>query len=59
MAGVLKHAQRSRRSYKNRQMMAGSFARTSAATAAVKQAKKTQGILEGLKKLVTHNTANK
>ena len=59
MAGVLKHKQRSRRSHKNHQMMAGSFARTSAATATMKQAKKTQGILEGLKNLVTHNTANK
>jgi len=59
MAGKVKHAARSRRSYASHQMMAGSFARTSAAHATVKQAKKTQGILEGLKNMITHNTANK
>ena len=59
MAGSVKHAQRSHRSHANHQMMANSFARTSAAHATVKQAKKTQGILEGLKNMITHNTSNK
>lgn len=51
MAGRIKHAQRSHRSYQRQAVMAGSFARQSAAYAAVRSAKKSQGILAGLKNM--------
>ena len=57
MAGRVKHAQRSHRSYQANINSFGSFARSSAAHAQVRTAKKAQGLLASLKNMIHKSQA--